>query len=206
MLQNRRIAVFYNFSWYRRGIPGCMQIYAKGSEKRFVKSLPRCVKRLNCACFTGKRIVELLIEKKGGFMKLKKVKVRCAAADRELFILRPVTFPKVTVEQLAGDIANATSLTKADVTNALQCMADFLSTRLTAGSICDLGDLGILRVIIRAKAVENGGYDMKQMLKYLRYKFTPRQELKDVVRAMPFEKTAITNFAGDDGENVVSEQ
>ena len=139
-------------------------------------------------------------------MKLKSVKVRCAVMDKDIYVLRPITFPKVTIEQLAADIANATSLTKADVTNALQCMADFLSTRLTAGSICDLGDLGILRVIIRAKAVENGGYDMKQMLKYLRYKFTPRQELKDVVRAMPLEKTAITNFAGDDGENVVSEQ
>ena len=192
----------------QEGYSGVYANLCKGFGKRFVKSLPRCVKRLNCACFTGKRIVELLIEKKGGFMKLKKVKVRCVAADRELFILRPVTFPKVTVEQLAGDIANATSLTKSDVLSALHCMGELMSERLANGAICDLGELGILRIILRARAqnVEGGKYDIRNNLKYLRYQFTPRQELKDVVRAMPFEKTAITNFAGDDGENVVSEQ
>ena len=119
-------------------------------------------------------------------MKLKKVKVRCAAADRELFILRPVTFPKVTVEQLAGDIANATSLTKSDVLSALHCMGELMSERLANGAICDLGELGILRIILRARAqnVDGGKYDIRNNLKYLRYQFTPRGELKDVKKAI----------------------
>ena len=47
---------------------------------------------------------------------------------------------------------------------------------------------------------------LKEIAALLQVPKDQRQELKDVVRAMPFEKTAITNFAGDDGENVVSEQ
>ena len=140
-------------------------------------------------------------------MKLKKVKVRCAAADRELFILRPVTFPKVTVEQLAGDIANATSLTKPDVLSALQSMADMLTARLSAGHIFDLGDLGILRVGIKAYAKEEGEgtVNIRKDLKYLRYIFTPREELKNAKKTMTFDVTEITNYADDEGNNIIAE-
>ena len=58
--------------------------------------------------------------------------------DKNVFFLRPITFPTVTIDQLAADISNATSLTKSDVLNCLQSMSDYLSTHILAGNICDL--------------------------------------------------------------------
>lgn len=54
--------------------------------------------------------------------------------------------------------------------------------------------------------MDGGKYDIRNNLKYLRYQFTPRGELKDVKKAMPFAYTEITNFSNGDAENVVAEE
>ena len=140
-------------------------------------------------------------------MKLKKMKINCAVIDKSIYCLRPITFPTVTIDQLASDIANATSLSKPDVLSALQSMADMLTARLSAGHICDLGDLGILRVGIKAYAKEEGEgtVNIRKDLKYLRYIFTPREELKNAKKTMTFDVTEITNYADDEGNNIIAE-
>lgn len=139
-------------------------------------------------------------------MKLKVMRIHSAVMDKNVFLLRPITFPTVTIDQLATDISNATSLTKSDVLNCLQSMSDYLSTHILAGNICDLGDFGIIKVNIKAKAIENGSYDIRKLLKYLHYQFTARTEIKDVLKTMPLQITEVSNwYNGEDG-NVVTEE
>lgn len=139
-------------------------------------------------------------------MKLKIMNVLSGLTGKRQYMLRPITFPTVDIEQISSDISNATSLTKSDVQNCLHSMADFLSQRILSGNICDVGDLGIIKVTIKAKAVESGSFDMKSQLKYLHYRFTPRTDIKDALKTMSLEVTDVTNFYDGESANVVTEQ
>ena len=120
------------------------------------------------------------------FYKTKKVRVACA--DKEMVMAYPVYSGRYTTEQLATDIAYASSLTKGDVQAILSALSKIASQYIENGHPVSLGRLGTIRASLCVRGSDTADEATVEMIKRVKILFAPSNELRAVLRTMPLER------------------
>ena len=102
----------------------------------------------------------------------------------------PVNAGKLTIKDLAKDIASRTSLTRGDVENVLISFLEGVPTYLKIGMSVKLGDFGTLRLNIKSESVEEGKKYDASKIKGVKIIFTPSSELKKSLDDVTFEESS----------------
>ena len=103
-------------------------------------------------------------------------------------IARQVNLGKVTLSQLAREIADITSLGRGDVESVLTHLSEIAIRYSTMGYSVSLGDLGTLTPRLSAKAVPTGEKYTADNIRKVNVRYTPSLDMKERLRAVTFEK------------------
>lgn len=103
-------------------------------------------------------------------------------------IARQVNLGKVTLSQLAREIADITSLGRGDVESVLTHLSEIAIRYATMGYSVSLGDLGTLTPRLSAKAVPTGDKYTADNIRKVNVRYTPSLDMKERLRAVTFEK------------------
>lgn len=95
---------------------------------------------------------------------------------------------KVTLSQLAREIADITSLGRGDVESVLTHLSEIAIRYATMGYSVSLGDLGTLTPRLSAKAVPTGDKYTADNIRKVNVRYTPSLDMKERLRAVTFEK------------------
>lgn len=95
---------------------------------------------------------------------------------------------KVTIHQLAREIADITSLGRGDVASVLTHLSEIAIRYATMGYSVKLGDLGTLTPRLSAKALPVGEKYGAENIRKVNVRYTPSLEMKEQLRAVTFEK------------------
>lgn len=93
---------------------------------------------------------------------------------------------QITLRELADDVADRTSLHRADVMACLEVLPKSIASYLTNGFGVDLGSLGSMSASCRSRATSSAELFTPDMIKGARVRFTPGVELKDTIRDAGF--------------------
>lgn len=94
---------------------------------------------------------------------------------------------KVSIDQLAKEIADDTSLGKGDIKSVLIHLADLTMRYVTMGFSVDLGDLGTLTPRLSAESLPLGEKYTAQHIRKVNARFTPAPAFKERLRGTSFE-------------------
>ncbi len=95
----------------------------------------------------------------------------------------PKTIGNVTIDTVINRIVAATSLTKGDVRNALDSLAEVVCDELRNGNSVDLAELGRLRVEVTPRFTDSlDEVSVKNSLKTPRIKFSPKRKMLDAAK------------------------
>lgn len=109
--------------------------------------------------------------------------------DRKMMqVATQVNLGKVTIHQLAKEIADITSLGRGDVASVLTHLSELAIRYSTLGFSVDLGDLGTLTPRLSAKALPLTEKYTPDAIRQLRLRFTPSKEMKIRLKEVSFEK------------------
>ena len=100
----------------------------------------------------------------------------------------PVNVGKLTIKDLAKDIASRTSLTRGDIENVLISFVEGLPTYLKIGMSVKLGDFGTMRLNLKSEGVEQGKKFDASKIKGVKVIFTPSVELKKSLEDITYEE------------------
>ena len=103
-------------------------------------------------------------------------------------IATQVNLGKVTIHQLAKEIADITSLGRGDVASVLTHLSELAIRYATLGFSIDLGDLGTLTPRLSAKALPLEEKYTPDAIRSLRLRFTPSKEMKIRLAEVTYEK------------------
>lgn len=106
-----------------------------------------------------------------------------------------INLGKVTIHQLAKEIADITSLGRGDVASVLTHLSELAIRYSTLGFSVDLGDLGTLTPRLSAKALPLEEKYTPDAIRQLRLRFTPSKEMKIRLKEVSFEKADPTKDA-----------
>lgn len=109
--------------------------------------------------------------------------------DRKMMqVATQVNLGKVTIHQLAKEIADITSLGRGDVASVLTHLSELAIRYATLGFSIDLGDLGTLTPRLSAKALPLTEKYTPDAIRSLRLRFTPSKEMKIRLAEVTYEK------------------
>ena len=100
----------------------------------------------------------------------------------------PINNGKVTKTEVMKEIVNVSSLSRGDVSNAIENLIDIVPKYLLMGKSVNLGELGTLRLSFSSKGVEKPEEFNVQLIKGVRVVFTPSTEFKNSLKNIKFEK------------------
>lgn len=103
-------------------------------------------------------------------------------------IARQVNLGKVSLSQLAREIADITSLGRGDVESVLTHLSEIAIRYATMGYSVSLGDLGTLTPRLSAKAVPTGERYTTDNIRKVNVRYTPSLEMKGKLRAVTYER------------------
>lgn len=103
-------------------------------------------------------------------------------------IATQINLGKVTLSQLAREIADITSLGRGDVESVLTHLSEIAIRYATMGYSVSLGDLGTLTPRLSAKAVPTGDKYTADNIRKVNVRYTPSLDMKERLRAVTFEK------------------
>lgn len=116
-------------------------------------------------------------------------KTMIKGGSRELRqVATQVNLGKVTIHQLAKEIADITSLGRGDVASVLTHLSELAIRYSTLGFSVDLGDLGTLTPRLSAKALPLTEKYTPDAIRQVRLRFTPSKEMKIRLKEVSFEK------------------
>lgn len=107
---------------------------------------------------------------------------------------KPKYYPSVvsngeyTIKQLAKRVAEMSSFAEGDVLGILQTILQAIPEALSDGKIVRLGDLGSLRISIKAEGIEDEKKVTINQIKSTSVIFSPGKDLKAAVSRVQFEK------------------
>lgn len=103
-------------------------------------------------------------------------------------IATQVNLGKVTLSQLAREIADITSLGRGDVESVLTHLSEIAIRYATMGYSVSLGDLGTLTPRLSAKALPTGKKYTADNIRKVNVRYSPSLDMKEKLRAVTFEK------------------
>ena len=124
-------------------------------------------------------------------MKLKyKLIKRANPQDRtkEKWYAAPVNTGKINRKDLDKEIVNMSSLSRGDVSNAIENLLDIMPKYLLMGKSVSLGELGTLRLSFSSKGVDQVEDFNAQMIGNAKVIFTPSPEFRKSLQDIIFEK------------------
>ena len=104
------------------------------------------------------------------------------------YYANPVNIGKMSIHDLAKEIAARSSLTWGDIENVLKNLVEVLPTFLKMGMSIQLGDFGTLRLSISGEGVADPKEFNTSMIKKVRVVFTPGPLLLEALGNVPFEE------------------
>jgi predicted histone-like DNA-binding protein len=107
--------------------------------------------------------------------------------DPRKWYANPVNSGKITIKELAKEIAGRSSLTRGDIENVLANCIDELPTFLKLGMSVKLGEFGTLRLSIASEGADQKDEFSNNNIKGVRVVFTPSVELKKLLEDIHFE-------------------
>lgn len=112
--------------------------------------------------------------------------------------LKPAAAPKyypsvisdgeLSIKQLARRVAEMSSFSEGDVLGLLPTILQAIPEALADGKIVRLGDLGSLRITIKAEGIEDEKKVSVNQIKSTGVIFTPGKDLKTAISTVKFEK------------------
>lgn len=103
-------------------------------------------------------------------------------------IATQVNLGKVTLSQLAREIADITSLGRGDVESVLTHLSEIAIRYATMGYSVSLGDLGTLTPRLSAKALPTDAKYTADNIRKVNVRYNPSLDMKEKLRAVTFEK------------------
>lgn len=103
-------------------------------------------------------------------------------------IARQVNLGKVSLSQLAREIADITSLGRGDVESVLTHLSEIAIRYAKMGYSVKLGDLGTLTPRLSAKAVPTGAKYTTDNIRKVNVRYTPSLEMKEQLRTVTYER------------------
>jgi predicted histone-like DNA-binding protein len=101
----------------------------------------------------------------------------------------PVNEGKITQSDLTKDIVGASSLSRGDVSNAIENLIDTMPKYLLMGKSVNLGEFGTLRISFSSEGVETPDDFNVSKISGVKVVFTPSVELKKALDDLKFEKS-----------------
>ncbi len=99
-----------------------------------------------------------------------------------VYYAAPKNVQRITPRQLENEIVRATSLSRGDVRNALTTLAEFVNNGLQQGAAVDLGDLGLIKVVITSQMVNTPQEVTDTILKTPVIRFFPKQDMLNAAK------------------------
>lgn len=99
-----------------------------------------------------------------------------------------VNLGKVSLSQLAREIADITSLGRGDVSSVLTHLSEIAIRYAKMGYSVQLGDLGTLTPRLSAKAIPTGDKYTTEHIRKVNVRYTPSLEMKEQLRGVTFER------------------
>jgi predicted histone-like DNA-binding protein len=108
--------------------------------------------------------------------------------DRGKYYASAVNAGKLSIKDLAKEIAGRSSLTRGDVENVLDNFIDELPTFLKLGLSVKLGNFGTMRLTVASEGANDPEEFKTDLIKGVRVIFTPSTELKESLKDISFEE------------------
>ena len=108
--------------------------------------------------------------------------------DEEKWYAAPVNDGKITKTEVVKEIVNTSSLSRGDVSNAIENLIDIVPKYLLMGKSVNLGELGTLRLSFSSKGVDKPEEFNVSLIKGVRIVFTPSTDFKESIRSIKFKK------------------
>ena len=102
---------------------------------------------------------------------------------------QPVNDGTVSQKALSMDIVGLSSLSRGDVSNAIESLIETMPKYLLMGKSVKLGDFGTLRLSFTSDGVENAKDFNINMIRGVKVIFTPSPEFKLMLDRITFEKS-----------------
>lgn len=99
-----------------------------------------------------------------------------------VYYAAPKNVQRITPRQLENEIVRATSLSRGDVRHALTTLAEFVNSGLQQGAAVDLGDLGLIKVVITSQMVNTPQEVTHTVLKTPVIRFFPKQDMLNAAK------------------------
>ena len=100
----------------------------------------------------------------------------------------PVNAGKINRKDLDKGIANMSSLSRGDVSNAIENLLDIMPKYLLMGKSVNLGEFGTLRLSFSSKGIDQAENFNVQMINNAKVIFTPSPEFRRTLKEIAFEK------------------
>jgi predicted histone-like DNA-binding protein len=101
----------------------------------------------------------------------------------------PVNDGRISKTDLSREIVNISSLSRGDVSNAIECLIDVFPKYLLMGKSISLGEFGTLRLSFSSEGVDDPASFSVGMIHGLKVIFTPGVEFKNALSRISFEKS-----------------
>ena len=101
-----------------------------------------------------------------------------------VYYAAPKNVQRITPRQLENEIVRATSLSRGDVRHALTTLAEFVNNGLQQGAAVDLGDLGLIKVVVGSQMVGTPQEVTAAILKTPVIRFFPKQEMVNAAKSV----------------------
>jgi predicted histone-like DNA-binding protein len=107
--------------------------------------------------------------------------------DESKLYAAPVNDGRISVDDLAREIVDLSSLSRGDVSNVIKSFIDVTPKYLLMGKSVSLGELGTMRVSFSSDGVDDAKDFHVSKIKGVKIIFTPGVELKDKLTKIHFE-------------------
>jgi predicted histone-like DNA-binding protein len=122
-------------------------------------------------------------------MKYKLVKrVNPQNRSQVKYYAAPIIDGNISKSDLTKEIAGISSMSRGDVSNVLEGVRDVTPKYVKINKSITIGDLGTLRITFSSEGVDNIEDFNVNMIRDVRYLFTPSQELKQQLNDIHFER------------------
>ena len=108
--------------------------------------------------------------------------------EQKKWYANPVNEGKITKSDLTKDIVGASSLSRGDVSNAIENLIDTMPKYLLMGKSINLGEFGTLRISFSSEGVETPEQFHTNKISGVKVVFTPSVEFKKALDNIKFEK------------------
>lgn len=131
-------------------------------------------------------------------VKERKVKPFGQEEEKTVYYAAPKMNKRRTTRDLENYIINATSLARGDVRNALTSLAEFVNISIQNGDAVELADLGMIKIAVGAKQMDNPREVNVTTLKTPKLQFFPKKEMREAANRVRLK--VVNPYAGTESE------